>query len=595
MNMGADKYIKKPAPIAAITGALDEIIRRGPRQKREPIVPQQELNLAKLYNETLVNKLKQKNDELSEQTEALQASEEKFRQLAENISEVLWITSADLSSVLYISPSYEKVWGCTCQSLRERPISFAEAIHEADRPGMMAALEELRRGHAFDLEFRVVRPDGQIRWVHSRGSAIRDDAGIIYRLGGIAEDITRRKETERQLRQAQKMESIGKLAGGVAHDFNNLLMIIGANLELLLTTDKDLKPQSKEHLAHIAHAADRATTLNRQLLSFSRSEAAQTQVLNLNDLIANFTKLLRRILGEDIRVLNEFAPALPPIKADPGMMEQILMNLAVNARDAMPAGGQLIIGTQLQDLDAARAELDSRMRPGRFACLSVRDTGTGIAPENLSRIFEPFFTTKAAGHGTGLGLATVFGIAEQHKGWVDVSSQVGVGTTFTVFLPVTQEEFAAPDAAARKKVLGGGEKILVVEDDKSVRKVVSEILRRQGYVVMEADSGLSARQIWANEAQNLDLLLTDVVMPGGLTGLELVEELRQQKPELKVVLTSGYSSQLVSSEVALSKNLSFLTKPYSSQTLAETVRKSLDGQGAPAAEMVLHHEGSHSR
>jgi two-component system, cell cycle sensor histidine kinase and response regulator CckA len=576
LDMGADKYIKKPAPIKEITTALDEIIRRGPRARPAPMPPQKELNLAKLYNETLVNKLEQKNLELSEQTEALRASEEKFRQLAENINEVCWISTADLSEILYISPAYEKTWGRTCRSLYVNPRSFLDGIHEADRSRAMAEVEGMRRGDKYDVEFRVVCPDGQIRWVHARGSAIRDASGVIYRLAGIAEDITQRKSTEDQLRQAQKMEAVGQLAGGVAHDFNNMLTIIGANVELLLMTDMNLQPESKEYLNGVATATERATTLTRQLLAFSRSEAMQMQVLNLNDLIVAFTKLIGRILGEDIRVQNELAPKLPPVKGDPGMIEQILMNLAVNARDAMPAGGRIIIGTELQEIDAAQVELNPRVREGRFVCLTVRDTGTGIAPGNMSRIFEPFFTTKGVGKGTGLGLATVFGIAGQHKGWVDVSSKVNVGTTFRVFLPVTSDKITAPDATACKKVRGGGEKILVVEDDKAVRDVITEMLQRHGYAVVEADSGVAARQIWAQEGRDIALLLTDMVMPGGVTGLELAELLRLQKPGLKVVLTSGYSSQLVSSDVALSKKISLLKKPFSSQILAETVRRSLD-------------------
>ena len=242
LDMGADKFIKKPAaPIREITQALEDIIRRGPR-RRTQILPPQELNLAKLYNETLVNKLEEKNQELSEQTEVLRVSEEKFRQLAGHLNEVLWITSADLGTVLYISPSYEKVWGRTCQSLLRPSLSFTETVHEEDRPGLRTALERFRRGEKFDFEFRVVRPDGLIRWVQARGTAIRNEAGAIYRVAGIAEDITRRKEIEKQFRQAQKMEGIGQLAGGVAHDFNNLLSIIGGNLELHLMTAQESQP-----------------------------------------------------------------------------------------------------------------------------------------------------------------------------------------------------------------------------------------------------------------------------------------------------------------------------------------------------------------
>jgi two-component system, cell cycle sensor histidine kinase and response regulator CckA len=574
-DMGADKYIKKPAPIKEITDALSEIMRREPRRRPQHLPPQKELSLAKLYNEALVNKLEQKNQELSAQTEVLRASEEKFRQMAESINEVLWITHADMSAMLYVSPSYETVWGRTCRSLYEKPRSFIEAIHEEDRPGMQAALNELSRGEKFDREYRVVRPDGQIRWVHARGTAIPDWSGVPYRLVGIAEDITKRKDAEQKFRQAQKMEAVGQLAGGVAHDFNNLLMVIQINLELVLMKEKNLGPESKDHMAGIAHAADRAGALTRQLLTFSRSQAMQMQLLDLNDLSSSFAKMLRRIVGENIRVKNDYAPKLPPIKGDPGMIEQVLMNLAINARDAMPGGGQLIIGTDAVEIDEARAKLHAGTRAGAYTCLSVRDTGTGIAPENMHRIFEPFFTTKGVGKGTGLGLATVFGIAEQHNGWVEVSSQLGVGTTFRVYFPATSEVMAVTDSTASFGNHNGHEKILLVEDETIVRAVVLQTLENHGYSVVEADSASSAQKIWGEQGGNIDLLIADVVMPGGQTGLDLVEILRVLKPELKVLLTSGYSADLAHSDLAHARGITLLQKPFSTRVLAETVRKCL--------------------
>ena len=300
------------------------------------------------------------------------------------------------------------------------------------------------------------------------------------------------------------------------------------------------------------------------------------QVLDLNHLLATFTKLLSRMLGEHIHVVNEFAQALPPIKADAGMIEQIIMNLAVNARDAMPEGGRIIIRTELQVIDAAGLKSNPKARLGRFACLSVEDIGTGISPEDMSRIFEPFFTTKGAGKGTGLGLATVFSIAQQHNGWVDVSSQLGVGSAFRVFLPVTTESIPATHGAAHTDIRGRGERILLAEDDKALRAVMAKILQRQGYAVLEADSGISARQVWIEEEQKIDLLLTDMVMTGGVNGLELAEMLRLEKPGLKVVLTSGFSSQLVGGDLLSAQKLLFLKKPFSSQRLAEAVRQSLD-------------------
>ena len=508
--------------------------------------------------------------------EALRSSEERFRQFAENINEVLWIVEADHSAVLYISPSYEKVWGRSCQSLYENPLSFAEAIREDDRASVLTALNEQKRGREYDVEFRIIRPDGKIRWIHARGAAIRNEAGAIYRTAGIAEDITRRKEAEQHFRQAQKMEGIGQLAGGVAHDFNNLLAIIGGNVELFLMTAKNLEPECREYLSHVAHATGRAAALNRQLLTFSRTNAMEMQQLDLNDITSSFTDMLRRIVGEHIMVQTEFAPVPPQIKADPGMIEQVLMNLVVNARDAMPKGGRLVIGTEVVLIDPPRAKLDARMRAGRFVCLSVCDTGTGIAPENMSRIFEPFFTTKGAGKGTGLGLATVFGIAEQHKGWVDVASEVGVGTTFRVYWPVSSQDVATPNFSVARKPRGGTEKILFVEDEQSVREVVLLLLEHFGYKVTAADSAVSAQTTWSEQGGQFDLLLTDMVMPGGLSGLELGALLRAEKPGLKIILSSGYSEELAGAGVVEEKGCMFLHKPYSSLVLAETVRKCLD-------------------
>jgi signal transduction histidine kinase/CheY-like chemotaxis protein len=426
------------------------------------------------------------------------------------------------------------------------------------------------------MEHQIILPDGQMRWVHARASAIRDASGQVYRLAGIVEDITARKSTEDQLRQAQKMEVIGQLAGGVAHDFNNLLTIIGGNVELLLADSEHLSAEAKDYLNDIANAALRAETLTRQLLSFSRRGAMHMQVLNLNDLIAAFTKLLRRMLGESVVILNEFGKDLPAIEADPGMIEQILMNLAVNARDAMPSGGQLVIRTETRTVNTAEAQL-RRRAGGVYVCLTVSDAGGGILPEHMARIFEPFFTTKRAGKGTGLGLTTVFGIVEQHKGWVEVSSQVGKGTVFRVFLPATTGKVADANVPAQEETAGGGEKILVTEDDAALRGVVAEILQKRGYAVFEAESGVEAQQRWLGRSGEIDLLVADMITTGGVTGMELAEKLRLENPGLKVILISGYSAELPSSDVAMKKNMIVLKKPFAPQELADTVRRCLDG------------------
>ena len=508
--------------------------------------------------------------------EAVRESEEKFRQLAENINEVFWITDPGKHQMLYVSPAYEEIWGRSCESVYQSSKTWLEAIHPDDRQRVLTAAANKQHLGEYDETYRIVRPDGSIRWIHDRGYPVNNELGQVYRIVGTAEDITQRKETEKQLRQSQKMESIGLLAGGVAHDFNNILLIIQINLEMVMLDPASFETKSKEHLAEIGKAADRAANLNRQLLAFSRTEAMQMQLLDLNDLTSSFSRMLRRIVGENIRVQNDLAAVVPAIQADPGMIEQVLMNLAVNARDAMPNGGRLIIGTELVAVDEAEAKLNPRKRVGRFACLSVRDTGTGIAPENMPRIFEPFFTTKGVGKGTGLGLATVFGIAEQHKGWVEVASTVGVGTTFRVFLPISAEGAAAATAVAPPKTRGGTERILLVEDEQGVRDILFHSLANFGYAVVAADSGISALKIWQDRSGQFDLLVTDMVMPGGFTGLDVINLLRAEKPALKVLLMSGYSQELAHGELAGATDIFFLHKPFPTRVLAETVRKCLD-------------------
>ncbi len=507
---------------------------------------------------------------------AARASEEKFRQLAEGINEVFWITDAATQQMLYVSPAYEKIWGRTCESIYKSPQSWHQAIHPDDHQRVLTAALNKQEHGDYDETYRILRPDGSVRWIRDKGFPVRNAAGEVYRIVGTAEDITEHKATEEQLSQAQKMEGIGLMAGGVAHDFNNILTIIQVNLELILMAESNLQAEGKECLAAIAKATGQAADLNRQLLTFSRREAMQKEPLDLNDLTADFTKMLRRIVGEHIQVQNHFAPAMPLLIGDPGMIEQVLMNLAVNARDAMPNGGQLIIGTEVAVIDKARAKSDPRTHAGRFACLSVRDTGTGIAPENMSRIFEPFFTTKGVGKGTGLGLATVFSIAQQHHGWVDVASEVGAGTTFRVFLPLSSKKLPAPQRSVAQEVRGGAERILLVEDDETVRHVVLHILENYGYTVMEADSGIAAQKAWTEQDGQFDLLITNMVMPGGLTGLELIELLRGAKPGLKVMLVSGYSPEPGRGGNACAKDITFLRKPLSTRLLAETVRQCLD-------------------
>ncbi|MDB6026598.1 MAG: Blue-light-activated protein [Verrucomicrobiales bacterium] len=390
-------------------------------------------------------------------------------------------------------------------------------------------------------------------------------------------DITERVNLETQLRQSQKMESVGQLAAGVAHDFNNFLTLIRGYAGLM-SMNEELADDEKEALQEISAAAERAANLTRQLLTFSRKQVMQPQELELNETVSDVAKMLHRILGEDIALHFNYAPNLPPIHADAGMMEQVLLNLAVNARDAMPRGGTLNISTEVSRINEVHVRKNSEARVGTFVCLRVSDGGTGIPKEVLPRIFEPFFTTKDVGKGTGLGLATVYGIVKQHQGWIEVLSGVGQGTTFRLFFPTSQMETqkTVEVKPANAKVQGGSEKILLVEDEPEVRVLVRNILKRYGYRIIEAASGPEAILVWEQYHGDFDLLLTDMVMPGNMTGRELGEQLKARKPGLKVIYTSGYSADTLGSDFVIKRGINFLPKPYQPITLAKTVRDCLD-------------------
>jgi signal transduction histidine kinase len=386
---------------------------------------------------------------------------------------------------------------------------------------------------------------------------------------------------EAQLRQSQKMESVGQLAAGVAHDFNNMLTIIQGHSSALLAKTS-LPPEMLEPVQAVFFAAERAAGLTRQLLMFSRKNVMQPKPLDLRETVGNMTKLLDRLLGETVTLEFQSPAELPSVQGDPGMIEQVVMNLAVNARDAMPRGGTLTIGIEPMTIDAAYAERRPDARAGNFLRLRVADTGTGMDTATLGRIFEPFFTTKEVGKGTGLGLATVYGIVKQHDGWIEVNSELGKGAAFDVFFP-TGEQMAAPEkkqSASPAPVTGGDETILIVEDEEILREMARDILKDCGYHLLEASTGKEALEVWRKCASKIDLVLTDMVMPEGISGVDLAERLLADRPDLKIIFTSGYTSTDINAELLSRSQARFLQKPYSHTTLARTVRDCLDRIGA---------------
>lgn len=620
--------------------------------------------------------------------------EERFRQLAEHIREVFYLVTADYSEMLYINPAYEDTWGRSCQSLYDNPRSFLDAVHPEDVQSLMASIARTQAGQdGRDLEFRIIRPDGDIRWILSHTVAIRNEQGEIYRISGVALDITDRHNTkaalrerealfrgvietsfdgiafteggilreanqgfakmfgytldeligrsielliapesleevrgriaggvegtyemhvltkdgrklqleatarshifqgrsgrltalrdltekrqlEEQFRQAQKMEAVGRLAGGIAHDFNNMLTVISSYSELLLL-DMAADDARRQDLEAIQEAAAGAARLTGQLLAFSRRQVIEPRMLTFNEVVTSSAKILPRLIGEDVELVTTLDPHPATVKIDPSQLEQVIMNLAVNARDAMPTGGRLTIETGSAEFDEGAARTHWPAAPGRYAMLMVSDTGIGMDQETQARVFEPFFTTKAVGKGTGLGLSTVYGIVNQSGGFIWVYSEPGQGTTFKIYLPRQDAAAQSLPTVATGDTLDGHETVLLSEDSAAVRAVACEILKRHGYTVLEAARPEAALELAATHAGPIHLLLTDVVMPG-MSGRELAQRFREQRPEARVLYMSGYTDDTVVRHGVLEAGTAFLQKPFSLDSLARKVREVLD-------------------
>jgi signal transduction histidine kinase/CheY-like chemotaxis protein len=436
--------------------------------------------------------------------------------------------------------------------------------------------DTIKRGEIWSGRITNKRKDGTYYEEDATISPVRDATGEIVNFVAVKRDVTHEVQLEAQFQQAQKMEGIGQLAGGVAHDFNNILTSILLQTEMARTV-ANLPDEVLRALREISADAERAASLTRQLLLFSRRQVMQQREVDLNEIVTNLAKMLQRIIGEDVRMQLNLHPGPLMTHADSGMLDQVLLNLVVNARDAMPEGGRLLIETGEKSFSPAEAAVHPDTPPGRKVFLSVTDTGSGIPPENMARIFEPFFTTKATGKGTGLGLATVFGIVKQHGGSFSVESEVGQGTTFQIFLPASEASGQAEDdAPAKPKPRGGTETILLVEDELGVRLLARAVLERAGYKVLEAAHGVEAMGVWEQHQDSISLLLTDMVMPEGVSGRELGARLQKLKPALRVIFTSGYSSDIAGRELSLKPGQNFIQKPFSTHQLLETVRQCLD-------------------
>jgi len=508
----------------------------------------------------------------------LQQREDHFRSLIENSSDLITVINQE-GFIRYQSPSAERILGYRPADLVDR--SAFELVHPDDLTRARAAHQRAWRDPAprTPVEYRFRHRDGTWLVLQSIGRRMAAVEGGESLIVVNSRDVTTHKQLEIQLRQAQKMELVGRLAGGVAHDFNNLLLVISGHRELL--EHGDLCPGDlRESLAEIGRAVERAAALNRQLLAFSRRRVLERKALDLNDVVTATEKMLRRLIGEDIQLITNLQSGLSPVRADPGQLDQVILNLAVNARDAMPRGGILQLETRELEVDRLPTGGFPREGPsgGRYVRLAVSDTGTGMTPEVQARIFEPFFTTKAEGQGTGLGLSVVQGIVHQSGGHLEVASRPGRGTTFSVYLPALRGlAVPKPARSAGRPAPGRSETVLLAEDEDPVRAVTAQLLKVLGYRVLQASSGAEALRLAETSREKIHLLLADVVLPG-LSGQQLANILTARDPGMKVLFQSGYTDDAIIRGGITQTEVAFVQKPFTIDVLAKKIREVLDDQ-----------------
>jgi PAS domain S-box-containing protein len=514
----------------------------------------------------------------------LRQREELYRTVTEFASDFIFWRAPD-KKMIFVSNNCEALTGYTEENFLADPGLLDALFHPEDRERWLSHVHPTdEAGKKIPLEFRIITKAGQVRWVSHACTEIHDDAGLLLGLRGSLADITELKQAaseqenlKHQLAQAQKMESIGILAGGVAHDFNNILSIILGYSELLLMELAEDNP-AREKVQTITDAGKRAANLTRQLLAFSRKQTIQMAACRLNALIQDLTKMLGRMIGEDISLEVRAAAENDTVLIDPGQMEQVLLNMAVNARDAMPNGGSLVIETKNRELDAEYASSHDGVTPGCYVELSLSDTGQGMSREIQEKIFDPFFTTKERGRGTGLGLAMVFGIIKQLGGHIFVYSEPGQGTTFKIFLPVAQCAAEKTPASSILPLPRGNETILVVDDEPSIRTLITAILQPLGHTMLEAGSGAEALRASDSFAGRIDILLTDVIMPG-MNGRELAEAIKARRPETRIIYMSGYTDNAIAHHGVLDPGMVLIEKPITADKLNDVL-----GQRAEARD-----------
>jgi PAS domain S-box-containing protein len=524
-------------------------------------------SLKKITNEMI--------DNISRDITERKQAEEKLRNIIEHSNE-LFYTHDTNHKLIYISPQSMQILG---YSPDEIVIEWTKLTTEnpINRTGFEITEKALKTGEKQEpylLEFN--KKDGSKVLLEIDESPLKDDMGKVIGMVGAARDITERKKLEEQFLQAQKMEAIGRLTGGIAHDFNNILqaiMSIGGLLQIKIKEGDPLK----EYINDLFAVAERAASLTKSLLAFSRKQIISLMPINLNDIIKNAEKILSRVMGEDIELKTNLSDKDLVIMADSGQIEQVLMNLATNSRDAMPEGGQLIIETDTMEMDDEYIKTHGYGKAGKYALMTVTDTGIGMDEETKKKLFEPFFTTKEVGKGTGLGLSTVYGIVKQHNGYINVYSEVGGGTAFKIYLPIIKPDILEKTEFAKEGMVytGGTETILIAEDDEPVRKLTKETLERAGYKVIDAVDGDDAMEKFMEHKDEIQLLLLDVIMPKR-NGREVYDEIRKIRPEVRVIFVSGYPADFIATKGIIEEGLNFIAKPLPPNQLLKKIREMLN-------------------
>jgi len=567
--------LARGVPVEGEVGGRDEIARLG-----QTIAQASELLMARDHelraaHAELESRVRERTAELQKANDDLYHSNA-MRNAVMSCSP-LSIWAVDLNgNITFWNAAAERTFGWSAAEVMGKPVPV---IPEDFKGEYQEWLQRFHLGLSVaGLERTRQKKDGSKIDVSIWTAALRDASGHVIGTIFVDNDVTEHKRLEEQFRQSQKLEAVGRLAGGVAHDFNNLLTVILGYVEMILLEPEN-SPSIQDSAREVQYAANRASTLTAQLLAFSRRQISQPKVLHLNDVVEHSLKMLRRVIGEDVEIAAHLDPDLRAVKVDPSQIDQLLVNLVVNSRDAMPHGGALTIETRNVILDDTYAGRHIGVSPGPYAMLAVSDTGGGMTPEVRDRIFEPFFTTKEAGRGTGLGLSIVYGIVKQNGGEILVYSEPGQGTTFKVYFPIAEEAEDVLAAENGANELGGHETILLCEDETSIRKLVRSLLVKKGYHVLEAESPLRAVEIAREYAEPIHLLLTDVVMPQ-MSGFELARELAETRPSMKVLYTSGYTDNRLSGTWVMEPGAPFLQKPFTASSLGKKVREALGSERA---------------